>query len=253
MRFHALGSAWNVQNRLEHGKKFRCDSKRFGILVGPKCWESRNISKRRAERIIRTLVEKAETMRLQACLPQSWWEFALDHTFHVYNRTPIHRLGWKTPSRMLDGEKPSISHLRVFGCLAYIFIPEEVRTNKMAPKSERMTYLGNHPGGKGWIFMRGPNNIIFSAAQAIFDKAAFPKCPKTSMTQNTRLRVQAPTPGPHHNDGHHSPPSGQELDGDEDNEIPPTSPKSKGKERAQEQLCQEHGFFTLFKPLTPLV
>ena len=43
----------------------------------------------RAEWIIRTLMEKAETMQLQACLPQSWWEFALDHATHIYNRTPI--------------------------------------------------------------------------------------------------------------------------------------------------------------------
>ena len=39
----------------------------------------------RAERLIRTLMEKAESIRLQACLPQSWWEFALDHATHVYN------------------------------------------------------------------------------------------------------------------------------------------------------------------------
>ena len=32
----------------------------------------------RAERLIRRLTEKAESMRLQACLPQSWWEFALN-------------------------------------------------------------------------------------------------------------------------------------------------------------------------------
>jgi hypothetical protein len=34
----------------------------------------------RAERIIRTISEKAETMRLQACIPQSWWEFAVEHS-----------------------------------------------------------------------------------------------------------------------------------------------------------------------------
>jgi len=43
----------------------------------------------RAERLIHTLTEKAETMRFQACLPPSWWEFSLDHAVHVYNRTPM--------------------------------------------------------------------------------------------------------------------------------------------------------------------
>ena len=32
---------------------------------------------------------------------------------------------------------------------AYVFIPAEIRTNKLAPKSELMTYLGNAPGAKG--------------------------------------------------------------------------------------------------------
>jgi len=141
-------------------------------------------------------MEKAESMRLQACLPQSWWEFALDHTVHVYNRTPNCRLSWRTPSDWLSGgHKPSVDHLRVFGCAAYVFIPAEVRTNKLAPKSELMTYLGSHPGGKGWIFMRGPNNVVFSAAQAIFDELAFPKCPKSNVkVPSTRLHTPAPKP-----------------------------------------------------------
>jgi len=58
-----------------------------------------------------------------------------------------------------------------------------------------MTYLGSHPGGKGWIFMRGPNNDIFSAAQAIFDESIFPKCPKSLVREpNTRLQSPAPKP-----------------------------------------------------------
>ena len=53
--------------------------------------------------------------------------------------------------------------------------------------------LGTHPGGKGWIFMRSPNNVIFSAAQATFDEAFFPKCPAgKGVRQNTRLQTPAP-------------------------------------------------------------
>ena len=132
---------------------------------------------RRAERLIRTLREKAETMRLEACLPQSWWEFALDHATHVYNRTPVRRLNWQTPYQFLKGDKPYVNHLRVFGCGAYVYLPAGVRGNKLTLKSKMMTYLGTHPGGKGWIFMRSPNNVIFLAVQATFDEAFFPKCP----------------------------------------------------------------------------
>ena len=96
------------------------------------------------------LMEKGESMRLEACLPQSWWEFSLEHATHVYNRTPIRRLSWQTPHEQLNREKPTVDHLQVFGCGAYVYIPAEVCSNKLAPKYELMTYLGNAPGGKGW-------------------------------------------------------------------------------------------------------
>ena len=185
-------------------------------------------------------MDKAESMRLQACLPQSWWEFALDHATHVYNRTPNRRLNWQTPFQLLNGSKPSIDHLRVLGCGAYVFIPEEVRVNKLAPRSELMTYLGTHPGGKGWIFMRGPNNIIFSAAQATFDELHFPKCPTASIRRNTRLQSTAPPLPSHHchkdGDCQCPLPGGQEEDDATPSARPKPTPRpsSKGKERAIE-------------------
>ena len=91
------------------------------------------------------------------------------------------RLEWRTPSEWLTGTRPSIDHLRVLRCAAYVFIPAEVCVNKLSPKSKLMTYLGTAPGGKGWIFMRAPNNIVFTAAQAIFNKSMFPKCPASKV------------------------------------------------------------------------
>ena len=146
------------------------------------------------KRLNRTLSNKAESLRLQACLLPSWWEFALDHATHVYNRTPMKRLEWCTPSEWLSGTRPSIDHLRVLSCAAYVFIPAEVRVNKLSPKSELMTYLGTAPGGKGWIFMRAPNNIVFMAAQAIFDEFMFPKCLALKVRPSTRLQTPAPPP-----------------------------------------------------------
>ncbi|EIM91169.1 ribonuclease H-like protein, partial [Stereum hirsutum FP-91666 SS1] len=126
-----------------------------------------------AERFIRTTVDKGETMRFQACLPESWWEFSINHAVHVYNRTPIRRLEWKTPYEALHGSVPRIDHLRVLGCGAYVFLHEDVRKNKLAPKSELMTYLGTSDGGHGNIFMR-ENNSMFTAAHALFDENLFP-------------------------------------------------------------------------------
>ena len=43
----------------------------------------------RAERLNRTLMEKAQALRFDACLPQNWWEFAVEHAVHLYNRMPV--------------------------------------------------------------------------------------------------------------------------------------------------------------------
>jgi len=85
-------------------------------------------------------MDKAQALRLDACLPQSWWEFAVLHAVHLYNRTPIRRLKWKTPFEMVNKSIPDVSHLRVFGTAAYVFLPEDVRANKLAPKSELIIF-----------------------------------------------------------------------------------------------------------------
>ena len=40
-----------------------------------------------------------------------------------------------------------------------------------------MTFLGYPQGTKGYLFMRGPNNVLFTAVQALFNETLFLKCP----------------------------------------------------------------------------
>jgi len=106
-----------------------------------------------AERAIRTIMEKAQCLHFTACLPQSWWEFCINHTVYLINQTPIACLSWLTPMESLIKVKPDLPELCVFGCGAYVFLPEEVRVNKLAPKSELMTYIRYETGVMGWRFM----------------------------------------------------------------------------------------------------
>ena len=104
-----------------------------------------------AERFICTVMDKAQAMHLDACLPQNWWEFTVDCTTHVYNCTPIQHHDWKTPFENLKHTKPDVTHLHVFRCGAYVFLLEEVCVNKLNPKSELMTFLGYPQGTKGYL------------------------------------------------------------------------------------------------------
>ena len=123
-------------------------------------------------------MDKAQAIRLEACIPQNWWEFAVNYAVHVYNRTPLKRDDtYLTPFERLWRTQPDVAHLRVFGCGAYVFLPEDIRTNALSPKLELMTFIGYSEGTKGYIFMRSPNNIVFTAVKALFDETLFPKCP----------------------------------------------------------------------------
>ena len=183
-----------------------------------------------AERFMRTMMDKAQAMRLLACLPDSWWEFAVEHAAHIYNRTPLRRLKWQTPFEAVKGEVPRIDHLRVFGCGAYVHIPANIRKNKLAPKSETMVYLGIAPGGHGNRFMRAPNNVVFTSAHAIFEEAYFPKCEKRPLGSR-RLPVTATDEDEERPDN--LPPDSIPDDDDDFISRPPHGPSKKGQDNMQ--------------------
>jgi hypothetical protein len=82
---------------------------------------------------------------------------------------------------------------------AYVFIPAEIRANKLTPKSEIMTYLSNTPNAGGFMFMKAPNNVIFYTTHCIFDESMFPRCNKVVKKPLTRL-LEAPPSHHHHQD-----------------------------------------------------
>jgi transposase InsO family protein len=135
-----------------------------------------------AECFMRTFSEKAEAMRLHACIPPSWWEFAVEHSIHVYNRTPLARHDWKTPYEIIHKKKPSVKHLRVFGSGAYVFIPEEDRKKKLQPKAKLMTYIGWGPSGHCFMNKDGGEHHVSNAK---WDEYLFPRCKTPAPTRRT--------------------------------------------------------------------
>jgi len=156
-------------------------------------------------------MDKAQAMHLDACLPPSWWEFAVNAATHLYNRTPVQRLNWRTPYELVYNEVPSIGHLRVFGCGAYVHIPSEVRKDKLSPRGELMIFLGYPDGVKGYLFMRLPNNGLFKGTTAIFDEEMMPKCSKVIKRRFTPIGDKKPSK--------EDPPIPMEAD-DEDDFLP---------------------------------
>ena len=89
-----------------------------------------------------------------------------------------------------------MSHLKVFGCTTYVFLPSEIRKDKLSPKSELMTYLGIEQGLKVHRFMHSSNRL-FHAPKALFDEEYFPWCKTQSQRHTTRLNKPV-NEQPHH-------------------------------------------------------
>ena len=76
-----------------------------------------------AERKNRSLMEMARCMVKSQALPHGFWLEAVMCATYVLNRCPTKALQSMTPYEAWHGKKPSIGHLRVFGCLAYTLVP----------------------------------------------------------------------------------------------------------------------------------
>ena len=58
----------------------------------------------------------------------------MEKACYLVNRSPSLALEDKTPQELWASKKPSLSHMRVFGCRLYLHVPNEKRT-KLDSKS----------------------------------------------------------------------------------------------------------------------
>jgi len=54
-----------------------------------------------------------------------------------------------TPEENLTSKKPNVSHLKVFGCIAYVHVPDE-KKSKLHPKVENCIFIGYSLEEKGY-------------------------------------------------------------------------------------------------------
>lgn len=81
----------------------------------------------KAERMNRTLVEKARSMLYDANLKKFYWAEATSTAAYLINLTPKKILNGKSPDEVWGGKQQNLDHLRVFGCVGMVMIPKELR------------------------------------------------------------------------------------------------------------------------------
>ena len=115
-----------------------------------------------AERKNRTIMEATRAMLHGQDLPMHLWAEAARTTVYVHNRTPHRALENKTLEEVFSGQKPEVSHLRIFGCLVYIHIPKEKRM-KLDPSGKKGLFVGYSESSKAYrIYFLGFKKIDIS-------------------------------------------------------------------------------------------
>ena len=80
-----------------------------------------------SERKNRTIMEISPSMLVAKHLPNEYWGEAFATTIYIMNRCPTKSVKNKVPQEAWACMNHSVSHLKVFGYVAYAHVPDEVR------------------------------------------------------------------------------------------------------------------------------
>jgi hypothetical protein len=102
-----------------------------------------------AERKNRSVMEMARCMLVEKGPPNKFWAEAVYTSVYLQNRLSTKAVKDKTPIEVWSGLKPTAKHLKVFGSLCYIHVPDQKRS-KLDNKAEKGIFLGYSSQSKGY-------------------------------------------------------------------------------------------------------
>jgi hypothetical protein len=92
----------------------------------------------------------------------------------------------KTLHEAWTGKKPSLEHLRVFGCDAYVHVPKENRS-KLDNKAEKCIFIGYKDGIKGYkLWNPETKKVVYSGMLSLERLKMFPNRKSYQKKKNQR-------------------------------------------------------------------
>ena len=119
----------------------------------------------RAERLNRTLLEKTRCLLHASKAPMELigklWKEALLTANYLRNVSPTSRNGNQTPHEKFWKFKPNLSRLRVFGCEAFVQVPNADREGKLDKRTISGIMVGYEADSKGYriLNMEDPDQV----------------------------------------------------------------------------------------------
>ena len=82
-------------------------------------------------------------------LPNDYWAEAVNCAVYILNTCPTKAVLNKVPEEAWSGRKQGVTHLKVFGCVAYAHIPDQLR-RKLDNKGEKCLFIGYSEESKAY-------------------------------------------------------------------------------------------------------
>ncbi|MCH92472.1 retrovirus-related pol polyprotein from transposon tnt 1-94 [Trifolium medium] len=123
-----------------------------------------------SERKNRTIMNMVRCMLSDKNVPKKFWPENVKWAVYVLNRSPTMSVKNVTPEEAWSGMKPSVKHFKVFGCLAFVHIPD-VQRKKLDNKSIKCVHLGVSEESKAYKLYSPIDKKIIISRDVVFDES----------------------------------------------------------------------------------
>jgi hypothetical protein len=120
-----------------------------------------------------TLVEMARTMLDEHRTPRRFWADVISTACYITNRIFLRLILYLTPFELRFGRKPSVSHLRPFGCKCFILKHDNL--DKFEARSSVGILHGYTSHGRSYRVFNLETNTVVESCDVTFDETA--PCP----------------------------------------------------------------------------
>ena len=115
------------------------------------------------------MLDMVRSMMSLVSLPKSFWGYALETAVYTLNRVPSKSVD-VTPYETWYNKKPILSHMKVWGCPAYV---KRIVSDKLDDKSDKCLFVGYPKETMGYYFYNTLEQKVFVSKHAVFLEKEF--------------------------------------------------------------------------------
>ncbi len=115
------------------------------------------------------IIKTTRAMLNEKNWPNYFWAEAVTIVVYIMNRTPTTVVHGMTPEEKFTGKKPDVSHLIVFGYIAYVHVTNE-KKSKIDPKAEKCIFIGYSLEQKGYRCFNPSTRKLQVNRDIVFDE-----------------------------------------------------------------------------------